>query len=122
MKRLPRGELEAQIMNVLWDSDEWMTPAAVKSSIDAPGRKLAYTTVTTILVRLWHKHMLEREPAGRAFAYRPAASRDEYAAQRMRELLDASGDQLLTLNRFVQSMTPREADELRQAIRNQRKR
>ena len=122
MKRLQRGELEAQVMNALWDTDAWMTPRDVHAVITTPRRPLAYTTVMTILVRLWTKGMLEREPSGRAFAYRPVATRDEWAAQRMHELLEASGDRSLTLNHFIDSISTREVAQLRRAIERRKKR
>ena len=122
MKRLPRGELEAQIMDVLWDADDWMTPRDVHLAITTARRRLAYTTVTTILVRLWQKGMLGRRPAGRAFAYRPVSSRDEWAAQRMQELLDSSGDRLLTLHHFAASISPKEATQLRRVLDQRKKR
>ena len=122
MKRLPRGELEAQVMNALWDSDDWLTPREVHEAITTRRRPLAYTTVMTILVRLWGKGMLDRQASGRAFAYRPVASRDEWAAQRMHEFLDASGDPLLTLNHFVDSISAREATQLKRMLEARRKR
>jgi len=122
MKRLPRGELEAQVMQVLWDTDGWMKPADVHGAITTARRPLAYTTVMTILVRLWNKEMLERRHAGRAFEYHPVASRDEWAAQRMSELLESSGDRALTLNHFVESITAKEATQLRRVLAARKKR
>jgi len=122
VKRLPRGELEAQVMDVLWSVDGWMTPGEVHHEITTPRRPLAYSTVTTILVRLWGKGMLERAAAGRAFAYRPVASRDEWAAQRMQQILEASGDWRVTLNNFVDSISAREISQLRRVLDARRKR
>lgn len=122
MKRLPRGELEAQVMDLLWSTDEWMTPGDVHRDITTPRRPLAYTTVTTILVRLWGKGMLERRMAGRAYEYRPVASRDEWAAQRMQEILDASGDRRVALNHFVDSITASEAKQLKRLLDARKKR
>ena len=122
MKRLPRGELEAQTMNILWDADGWMTPRDVHAAITTPRRPLAYTTVMTILVRLWQKEMLDRQMAGRAYAYRPVTSRDEWAAQRMRQVLEGSGDRLVTLNHFVDSISAKEATQLRRVLDARKKR
>jgi len=122
VKRLPRGQLEAQVMDALWDADGWMTPRDVHVAITTARRPLAYTTVMTILVRLWNKGMLERQSAGRAFAYRPVASRDEWAAQRMHDMLEGSGDPLLTLNHFVDSITAKEATQLRRVLDARRSR
>lgn len=122
MKRLSRGELEAQVMDALWDANDWLTPRDVQSVIATPRRQLAYTTVMTILVRLWNKGMLERRAAGRAFEYRPVATRDEWTAQRMHELLEASGDRQLTLHRFVDAISAREATQLKRVLDSRKRR
>lgn len=120
MERRPRGELEAEVMNVLWSSDDWMTPREVQESVSSTRRPLAYTTVMTILVRLLQKGMLQREESGRGFAYRAVAGRDEWSAQRMHEVLAQSSDPRLTLNHFVESMTPKEARLLRRSLDERR--
>ena len=121
-QRASRGELEAQVMNVLWDSPDALTPREVQDCINTRRRSLAYTTVMTILVRLWEKGMLEREQQGRAYAYWPVSSRDEWAAARMEEILAASGDRLVTLNHFVERMSAREAGQLARLLQAPRKR
>ena len=113
-RKLPHGELESLVMNVLWDSPEALTPAAVRERL-AP-RDLAYTTVMTILVRLLDKGMVDRERAGRAYAYRPRQSREERAAQRMSDLLAATGDRSVVLSQFVASLPPEQLAELRRAL------
>jgi predicted transcriptional regulator len=113
-RKLPHGELESLVMNVLWDSTEALTPAGVRERL-AP-RDLAYTTVMTILVRLLDKGMVDRERAGRAFSYRPRQSREEQAAQRMSELLSATGDRSVVISQFVASLPPEQIAELRRAL------
>lgn len=114
MARRPRGELEASVLGVLWDASDWLSPQQVKDALD---RSRAYTTVTTVLTRLVAKGTVERRPAGRGFAYRPVASREEQAATRMGEVLAAAGDRTMTLSRFVESLDPEERERLRRAIR-----
>ncbi|SRR6266536_6480112 len=116
MARLSMGELEAQVLDVLWEQDEPMTPGEVHGVLSRR-RKLAYTTVMTILVRLWQKGVVDREPAGRAFAYEPVETREERAASRMSELLEDAGDSGLALAHFVGSMTPAEKAQLRRLLR-----
>lgn len=120
-ERVSRGALEAQVMNAMWDADVAMTPREVQAAITTPRRALAYNTVMTILVRLWRKGMLERESRGRAYAYRPVTGRDEWAAARMQAILEASGDRALTLNRFVDGMSGREAAELRRMLETRKR-
>jgi predicted transcriptional regulator len=113
--RLPMGDLEAAVMDVLWDRGGWLTPGEVHEALTTQ-RKLAYTTVMTILVRLWQKGRLERERDGRAFAYRPVQSREEHAAARMGELLTATRDRPLALNHFVDELSPADRAQLRRML------
>jgi predicted transcriptional regulator len=116
------GELERAVMDVLWDRG---APASVREVAEAlSGRDLAYTTVMTVLDRLAGKGMVERERAGRAWSYRPAAAREAYVAQLMLDALDlAGGDERVgrdaALVRFARSVTGTEAEVLRAALEDQ---
>lgn len=116
MQRLARGELERRVLDVLWAADGALTPREVHTALAAQ-RSLAYTTVMTILVRLWRKGLLEREPRGRSFAYHPVETRDERVASRMRELLAGAGDRSAALAGFVESLPADEVDDLRRLLR-----
>jgi predicted transcriptional regulator len=117
--KLPTGELEAAVMNVLWDRGGWLTPGEVHEAL-ADDRQLAYTTVMTILVRLWKKGRVERERDGRAYAYRPLKTREEHAAARMGEMLGATRDRPLALSHLVQELSPDDRDQLRRMLRSRR--
>ena len=122
MAKLGRGELEARVMDVLWDHGAAMTPREVHDLITTSRRPLAYTTVMTILVRLWEKGLLERDPQGRAYAYRPVAGRDEWTAERMHEVLEQAADSGVALTHFVQAIDAREMAQLRRALEGRRRR
>jgi len=109
-------------MDVLWDQGEPLTPREVHEAITTPRHPLAYTTVMTILVRLWDKGMLDREPRGRAYAYRPVTGRDEWAAERMRALLEQAADPSAALTHFVRAIDSREVAQLRRALDGRRRR
>jgi len=51
-------------------------------------RTLAYTTVLTLVSRLWARGLLTRERDGRGFRYRNATSRDEFLGKLSDELID----------------------------------
>jgi len=114
--RLPMGELEASIMEVLWNRGGWSTPGEIHDVI-AARRPLAYTTVMTILVRLWRKGRLERQRDGRAFAYRPVQSREQHAATRMGEMLHGVADRPAALSHFLQSLAPEDRVQLRRLLK-----
>ena len=104
------GSLEAQVLDVLWRADGPVTPAEVREALDAD---LAYTTVMTILSRLWQKGLAARTKQGRAFGYGAVVSESDLAATRMRAALTATSDRTATMSRFVDGLDPREAAALR---------
>lgn len=114
--KLHMGELEAMVMDVLWDRRGWLVPGEVLQAL-ADNRSMAYTTVMTILVRLWQKGRLERQRDGRAFAYRAVHSREEHAATRMQELLTKVGDRPSALAYFVETLPAADRDQLRRVLR-----
>ncbi|WP_406038082.1 BlaI/MecI/CopY family transcriptional regulator [Micromonospora sp. NBC_00898] len=112
------GDLERAVMDVLWDSvpgtSDGVTVREVADALD--GRELAYTTVMTVLDRLAGKGMVQREREGRAWRYRPAASREAHIAQLMLDALDLGGSRDAALVRFARSVTGTEAEVLRAAL------
>jgi predicted transcriptional regulator len=112
MNRL--GQLEAAVMDVLWRCSE---PVRVRDVLDQlDNRPLAYTTVMTVLDNLHRKGWVVRHLDGKAYRYQPARSREEAAAQAVRELLDASGDPEAVLLHFARSASTRELAALRRAF------
>ncbi|MEU6699993.1 MULTISPECIES: BlaI/MecI/CopY family transcriptional regulator [Pseudonocardia] len=109
------GELEAAVMDVLWDGAAPCRVRDVRARL-APARPLAYTTVMTVLDNLHRKGWVRRELDGRAYLYRPAATREEETAQALRELLDAAGDTEAVLLHFARSVSERESAVLRAAL------
>ena len=69
--------LELDIMKAVWTNSP-ITVRSVQESI-RPSRKLAYTTVMTIMDRLYHKGVLNRTLHSRTHYYEPAI---EYSAVR----------------------------------------
>lgn len=110
------GELEGAVMRVVWGQDGWLTPGEVRDVLPR-GNRLAYTTVMTVLVRLWKKGLLERQRDGKAFAYHAVESLEEWTAQRMDELLSAAGNSAEALSHFVRGLDRAERDQLRRILR-----
>ena len=118
MRRL--GELEAAVMETLWDRG---SPTTVRDALDLlHARRLAYTTVMTVMHNLHAKGMLTRSKAGRAWLYEPALTRGEYTGAIMRDALHATKDQTSALAQFVDAMTEEESDLLRSLLRRRPKR
>jgi len=119
--QLPKGELEALVMDLLWDEDAWLAPGELAERLE-DRHPVAYTTAMTTLVRLWKKGMVERRAAGRAYAYHPVLTREEWVAERMHELLDAAGDREAALSHFVGTLDRRQKGDLRRAVSHERRR
>ena len=103
-------------MEILWDTDEPLTVREVSNGL--PQRNLAHTTVMTVLDRLAKKGFARRNRDGRAWRYRPAATRESYVAELMLTALDQTGDRSAALAAFAQSVTGAEAEVLRGVLRN----
>ena len=79
-----RGELERQVMVLLWRAGGPLTVADVQAFLV---RDLAYTTVMTVLDRLAKKGLARRERRGRAWCYQPAEPQQVVLAREMAGLL-----------------------------------
>ena len=109
------GELEAAIMDRLWD---WGRPALVREVLEdlRKDRPLAYTTVMTVMENLHRKGWLRRDRDGRAWRYQPTGSRSGYTAALMSNALATSTDRRTALAHFVLQMSPHDAELLQQAL------
>jgi predicted transcriptional regulator len=107
------GDLERAIMEVLWQTDSALTVRQVSNGLT---QSLAHTTVMTVLDRLAKKGFARRERDGRAWRYRPAATREVYVAELMLTALAQTGDRDAALARFAQSVSGAEAEVLREAL------
>lgn len=103
-------------MAYLWTTSAPATPAEVHQAI-APD--LAYTTVMTVLTRLWAKQLLSREAKGRGYAYAAVNTEADHRAEQMQTTLDRSGNKDAVLSSFVASLDGRDAMLLRRLLNGQ---
>lgn len=75
--------LELEIMQVLWREG----PSNVQTVQTNLESGLAYTTVQTVLTVLHQKGRVKRTLKGRAYEYRPSASRDSVVGQAIKDLI-----------------------------------
>jgi BlaI family transcriptional regulator, penicillinase repressor len=108
MPRTPRDTpppLELLCLNALWSLGEGNVKAV--QAVVAQSRRLAYTTIMTVLERLVRKGKLTRRKAGRSFVYAPETSRDALRRAAIRELVDGFFDgSEQELLRFLQDRAP----------------
>ena len=86
------GELQTEVMGIFWERDS-ATVREVVEELNKRRRKrrkdeFAYTTVLTLVSRLWGRDLLARETEGRGFRYEAAKTRDELLGELSDELID----------------------------------
>ena len=80
------GGLQAEVMDIFWRRGD-ATVREVVTELNEH-HDLAYTTVLTLVSRLYSRGLLAREPEGRGFRYRAAKSKDEFLTELSDELID----------------------------------
>lgn len=80
------GELELDIMGIVWS----MERATVKDVFEVmyERRKLAYTTIMTVMNRLAVKSILAQDKSTVPYVYTPLVERDEMAHSMVGEVVD----------------------------------
>lgn len=112
-RRAP-GTLEAEVLAVLWNANEPLSPSDVQTRLEDD---LAYTTVVTILSRLHDKGVATREKHGRSFRYHAVDDEAGLAARKMTKVLDGEPDRGSVLARFVTQLSETDEEVLRALLR-----
>lgn len=109
------GDLEAAVMERLWS---WQRPATIREVLEdlTVERKLAYTTVQTVMDNLHRKGVLSRVPHGRAHKNTPVRDRADYSAELIASVLEHSDDRTVPLLRYVEKLSVEEVERLRSAL------
>jgi len=84
------SELQISIMRILWEREE-ATVNEVHEAL-APRRRLAPTTVATLLKRLEKRGLLAHRSRGRQFVYRSLRNADEIGRSMVSGLVDSLYD------------------------------
>jgi predicted transcriptional regulator len=121
----PLHELEAEVMEAVWDSDP--DEVTVREMMDVLNRRTksprAYTTYMTIMRRLDSKGLLTRRREGKTDIYRPVYSRTEYADLRAQAGVDQLVEQYgeVALGHFarqIAELDPKRRRQLQRLARN----
>ena len=108
------GSLEAKIMRVAWDHPGRYMP--VRDMLELLHEEFAYTTIMTVMNRLFEKGLLHRRRQGRAWSYRPTSSREAHVAAAMTQVLCTAEDRTAALLHFLADLDPAEAAALRRLL------
>ena len=79
------SELEQQVMDIVWQFKGCSVRDVVKKLRST--RKLAYTTVATILQRLYDKGMVERKEGKQGYTYYSKLSKQSYSKKLAKSFL-----------------------------------
>jgi predicted transcriptional regulator len=114
------GSLETEVLLALREVREG--PArAVRSALEGRGIRVAYTTVATILARLYAKGLVRRrrEPCqgGERYVYRPAEVEQKYLRNILRGVVAMFGPAgVVHLNEEIAKLNPSEEKALRRRL------
>ena len=116
IKRLPSAELN--IMLILWQTNQPVTSTYVMNQLEASqNKKLAITSVLTLLSRLNEKGFVHIEKNGKSNVYTPLISEETYSRLESQTVLERFyGNSLTSLvSSLVRSddITKEDLDELR---------
>lgn len=113
--RRPRGELEALVLQALWDSGEPMTAKELQAAI--PGARPAHTTVLTALERLRAKGQVTR--AGeerRGVRFVATRTEEEHVGLAMLDRLERAQHRSAALQHFAGRLSEQDVAALRKAL------
>lgn len=110
------GELEAEVMKRVLRRAKPTTARELVDELQGE-RKIAYTTVMTVMDNLFKKGWLRRERDGRAYRYEPTVSSERYGSELLRQALDASPDRAAAFQHFLRQLSEEEVRALEDAYR-----
>ncbi|NDU72390.1 BlaI/MecI/CopY family transcriptional regulator [Actinomadura sp. DSM 109109] len=113
MSRRPLGQLEAEVLAALAGLGGSASTSEIVERMEGDP---AYTTVNTVLRRLYEKSLISRTRAGRHYRYRLAVDESELVAGRMRDHLRHASDPGSVLSQFVRTLSSEEARQLRASL------
>ncbi|MEN9751448.1 MAG: hypothetical protein RLZZ600_495 [Actinomycetota bacterium] len=120
MSQRQRGQLEADILDVLWNSPDALTVKAIQDQFPQP--QPAVTTLITVLERLRTKGSVDRRAAGgRSFEYFASRSRLDQANESIHLALANAGDRQAALMLLAGSLTEADRSLLAKALASQTK-
>jgi BlaI family transcriptional regulator, penicillinase repressor len=115
--------LQLAVMQVLWSRDE---ASVTDVQREMTGRRLALTTVATLLVRLEQRGLVSHRAEGRQYIYRsrvsPAEVRETATRELLRNLFDGDVGAFVSQLLDARKLTREEVADLQRLVRNKARR
>lgn len=86
MKTKPLSELEQEVMDVVWALGKCTIREVVEETNKT--KNLAYTTIATILERLYEKGLVNKDTSAFTVVFVPRQTKEEFSRKMARTLLD----------------------------------
>ena len=84
MKAVQLGDLEKEVMDIVWEKKHCST----RDVLTKLNKKLAYTTIATILKRLFDKDLVVRKEDKTGYTYSPKLTKEKYSRNIAKSFLD----------------------------------
>lgn len=114
------GELESEIMEIIW-SQKGVISVKEITEILSKRRKLAYTTVMTIMTRLVEKGVLVRRLKGQSYLYKPKVTKEKFISKAVHGIFSSAvstlGEEVMThFVKEIKKISPSKRQELLKAL------
>ena len=107
-------EQELEIMKIVWERESATVRDVYETLLER--RKVAYTTVMTMMKILEHKKYLKRTQADRAYVYRPAQPKRQVVGAMVRDFINrvfnGAAEPLLVHLVEEHDLSPEELEEI----------
>jgi predicted transcriptional regulator len=80
------GSLESEVMEIMWQDSQFHCVRFVTEKLQKK-RRIAYTTVMTIMTRLFEKGLLKRRLIGKSYEYRSRVPKDTFVKRMTHQLV-----------------------------------
>lgn len=111
------GDLEADVINVIWDKNTEVTVREVYETMRLD-REIAYTTVMSTMTHLAKKGILNQSKKEKAYVYTATLSKEEFRQKAASELVAGILDDLAgpVLTHLIGSLGEKENEKVTQQI------
>jgi BlaI family penicillinase repressor len=120
VKDLPQAEFE--VMEVLWRRGEG-TGKEIQKELGKK-KKLAYTTISTLLTRLRERGYVDAEERNFAYVFRPKVARDQVVRRKLGDLVERIlGGQVGPLAAYIaenRNLTPEQIAALEEIVKSEK--